>query len=95
MLEESGLGIHSVYPVGSFYSNPARQTNKVYTFLGVGAHNVSDQKLDYTESIHSEFFSISDLEHYIKTGLFSQGLHIGSWYQAKMMAPADIKNRIF
>ena len=94
LMEETGYAVHTINTVGSFYSNPARQTNRAYTLLGTGAYLVAEQKLDDSESIKFGFFSIAELEHFITTGQFSQGLHIGSWYQVLKLSPVDIQKEI-
>ena len=91
LLEETGYSVRQIFPMGSFYANPARQTNRVHTFLGLGAYRVGDQKLDATESIGYDFFPISELERFIQEETFTQGLHVGSWYKVLQNAPVELR----
>jgi ADP-ribose pyrophosphatase len=51
LLEETGCAISESALIGTFYANPARQTNKVYTFLCTGARLTGKTNWDETEQI--------------------------------------------
>jgi ADP-ribose pyrophosphatase len=82
LCEETGFTVREVVFKGSFYSNPSRQTNKVFTFVCYGATPSGVKKLDENEAIEIGFFSLTELNIMIAEGNFGQGLHIASWHLA-------------
>ncbi len=94
LAEETGVEVDKVIALGHFYPNPARQNNRVYTFLGTQARQVKAQQLDATEDIKFGFFSPLELENLIKEQQFPQGLHIASWHLAQKCAPPEIRKHL-
>jgi ADP-ribose pyrophosphatase len=82
LLEETGCSFSEAVLIGTFYANPARQTNKVYTYLCTGARLTGKTNWDETERIGFDFFTAEELTQLIRTGQFAQGLHLASWYLA-------------
>jgi 8-oxo-dGTP pyrophosphatase MutT (NUDIX family) len=82
LLEETGCVAERFENLGSAYANPARQTNKVHSFVAFGVQQVSEQQLDETEDIEFEFVDIATVMRLIDNGEFSQSLHISSIFMA-------------
>ena len=82
LLEETGCEAKRIESLGSVYANPARQTNKVHSFIAFGTRQVAEQHLDETEDIEFEFVEINKLMQLIDRGEFSQSLHISSIFLA-------------
>ena len=51
LLEETGYQAREMVRVGIACADYAKQTNNIHFFLALGAHKVSDQKLDASEDI--------------------------------------------
>lgn len=66
--------------IGQFLANPARQTNTVHVFLATELDLKRDQDLDHTEEISFDFRSEAEVREMIAAGVFSQGLHIASFF---------------
>jgi 8-oxo-dGTP pyrophosphatase MutT (NUDIX family) len=79
--EETGFEAGDWQEVGSTFANPARQTNKVHIFVATNLTKGSPS-LDQSEDIESSFMSVSEIEAAIKSGLFSQALHVAGFYMA-------------
>lgn len=82
LLEETGYASDSWQSLGSFYANPARQTNRVHVYLALGAVRVADQSPDPGEELAVLTASPRQVTDMIGAGEFSQGLHIASFYRA-------------
>jgi len=78
LLEETGCVAERMECLGVFYANPARQTNRVHSFIAFGVKKVAEQNLDKTENIEFEFVDLQTLMSLIDTGEFAQSLHISS-----------------
>ncbi len=78
LLEETGCVAERIEELGVFYANPARQTNRVHSFIALGIKQVADQKLDATEEIEFEFVDVKTLLALIDSGEFAQSLHVSS-----------------
>lgn len=78
LLEETGCEAEDFVYLGSMHANPARQTNRVHTFLAKGVKQIAEQKLDETEDIEFGFFDIESVMELIDQGEFTQSLHIAS-----------------
>lgn len=79
--EETGFEAGDWKEVGSTFANPARQTNKLHVFVAKNLKKGS-QSLDESEDIDFSFMSVSAIKAAIKSGEFSQSLHIASFYLA-------------
>ncbi len=80
--EETGYSCSSIRAVGTAYPNPARQTNRVHTFVASGLSLQHKQQLDQSEEIEALFMTRKELEQAIKTGDFCQSMHIASLMMA-------------
>ena len=80
--EETGYSASEWQQVASVYANPARQTNRVHTFVARGLSKVAEQNLDDTEEIQVAFASVAKIKEMVKEGVFSQSLHIASFYMS-------------
>ena len=78
LLEETGCEAERFESLGEYYANPARQTNKVFSYIAYNVKQVAAQKLDETEAIEFEFVDLPTLAKLIDSGEFSQSLHISS-----------------
>ena len=87
--EETGYSAASWKSVGKFYANPARQTNAVHIFMATDLAEEGGMQLDPTEEIECAFLSPGQVEDSIRSGRFSQGLHIASFYMCKRLAEND------
>jgi ADP-ribose pyrophosphatase len=82
LLEETGFHARDWQPVGAFFVNPARQTNRVHVFLARGLTRVAEQELDETEDVLCSDATVEQITAMIADGQFSQGLHIASFFLA-------------
>ncbi len=82
LLEETGCVADHFESLGSVYANPARQTNRVHSFLATNVKLVAEQQLDEMEEIEFEFLDIETVMDLIDSGEFSQSLHISSVFLA-------------
>jgi 8-oxo-dGTP pyrophosphatase MutT (NUDIX family) len=80
LLEETGFEASVWTKVASPFANPARQTNRVHVFLAEGLNEGGPQQLDEGEELSHQFLSLDELKVSIREGLFSQALHIASFY---------------
>lgn len=90
--EETGYSVDELIPVGWFYANPASQSNRVWTFLGLGARPTHPQHLDPNEAIEVT------LRHFVayfratrRPGERLQGLHLASLWQATSFILGDAR----
>ena len=82
LLEETGgVGDHWQH-VGGYFSNPGRQNNRVHGFITENVRVAHSQALDDTEVIECGFFSIDEVFALIRTGEFSNAMHLGLFYRA-------------
>lgn len=80
LLEETGHAACQWQEIGQFLANPARQTNTVHVFLATDLVLQAEQDLDPSEDIAFAFESEAQVRSLIKDGVFSQGLHIASFF---------------
>jgi 8-oxo-dGTP pyrophosphatase MutT (NUDIX family) len=83
LLEETGYSARAWTKVGEAYANPARQTNRVHTFVARGLSEQAPQRLDEAEQIAVAFAKPDELERLVSEGRFSQSMHIASLYFAR------------
>jgi ADP-ribose pyrophosphatase len=65
---------------GPLYPNPARQTNRVYTFVATDLTKAGPQSLDITEDIEFEFVSPVELMNRMAKGDFRHALHVACYF---------------
>ncbi len=82
LLEETGCIGDRFESLPTLYPNPARQTNRVYSFVAFGVKQVETQTLDKHEKIEFEFIELQKLFELIDSGEFSQSLHVASVFTA-------------
>jgi 8-oxo-dGTP pyrophosphatase MutT (NUDIX family) len=78
--EETGYLAKHWTKLGVLFANPARQTNRVHTFLARDLVQDSTQRLDATEDISISFADIPSVKSMIFSGEFSQSLHVASFF---------------
>jgi 8-oxo-dGTP pyrophosphatase MutT (NUDIX family) len=83
LMEETGHAAERWSYVGKLFANPARQTNSVHIYLAEELSLGADQTLDETEDISWSFMSSAALEESIRSGEFSQALHVASLYRVQ------------
>ncbi len=82
LLEETGCSAETFIELPSFYANPARQNNRVHTFLALNAQIVQAHAQEDTEHIEFEFITRVEILNLIKTGRCAHALHIASLFLA-------------
>lgn len=82
LLEETGYAAREWTPVATLFANPARQTNRLHVFLARDLRRQADQTLDASEDIAVSFASVAEIRTMIAQSVFSQSLHIASFYLA-------------
>lgn len=82
LLEETGCEAARIELVGSSFANPARQTNRVHSFICYDTAIVREPSLDENEVLDFQFIAINELFKLIEDGTFSQSLHLGSVFLA-------------
>lgn len=80
LLEETGHTASDWQPVGTYFANPARQTNRVHIFLARELSLPGEQSLDSSEQIAVSSVTVDEAIALIAKGEFSQGMHIGSLF---------------
>jgi ADP-ribose pyrophosphatase len=65
---------------GPLYPNPARMTNRVYTFLAMDLTKAGPQSMDVTEDIEFEFVSQTEVKKRIANGNFRHALHVACYF---------------
>jgi len=75
--EETGFDAAVWREVGSMFANPARQTNRLHVFVATEL-TAGPQALEPSEEIEFGFLTRSELKAAIRSGAFSQSLHIAS-----------------
>jgi 8-oxo-dGTP pyrophosphatase MutT (NUDIX family) len=78
--EETGYEAATWTKIASPFANPARQTNRVHIFLAEDLNAGGPQQLDEAEQISHQFLTVKELKAKIREGLFSQALHIASFF---------------
>ena len=80
--EETGAEVDSLVPLATLDPNPARRSNRVFSFLAQGTRIVHQQNLDESEEIEFEFLPLQQVLTMIDSGEFTQALHIASLFLA-------------
>lgn len=78
LLEETGCEAESYEYMGSFFPNPARQSNQAHNFLAKGVKQVCEPNQDITENIQWQFIEVPELLKTIDAGEFPHALHIAA-----------------
>ena len=67
---------------GPLYPNPARQTNRVYTFVATDLTKAGPQSMDITEDIEFEFVPPVEVKNRMARGDFRHALHVACYFLA-------------
>ena len=79
--EETGYVAAKCQQIGvPLYPNPARQTNRVYSFVATDLTQAGPQSLDTTEDIEFEFVSTTEVMNRISNGDFRHALHVACYF---------------
>jgi 8-oxo-dGTP pyrophosphatase MutT (NUDIX family) len=77
--EETGYRAERLELVSTLYPNPATHTNRVHTYLAVGAAPVGVQRLDAgEEGLEVHLMPRRDVVDQVQSGLLGQALHTSS-----------------
>ncbi len=68
LLEETGYITNNIIPLGIFYDNPVKDTNKIHLFLGKNVYKYTEQKLDITEEIEIVLIPVKEVINRILNG---------------------------
>ncbi|MCB9640170.1 MAG: NUDIX hydrolase [Myxococcales bacterium] len=80
LAEETGYTCEQWYNLGVVEPNPAFQTNRCWTYLGVLAKQTQEQHLDGSEMIHVETCPLSEISAHIKQGEITHSLVIAAFF---------------
>jgi 8-oxo-dGTP pyrophosphatase MutT (NUDIX family) len=78
LAEETGFASMEVRHVSSLAANPATQTNRLHTFLAVGAVKVAAAEPEVSEDLAVELIPVADVLAGLSTGLVVQSMHVSS-----------------
>lgn len=82
LLEETGYTTEHFVEVGSFYPNPANQTNTMYSFLALNVEKVADPHLDDGEDLEVHLIPLDELISMTKCGEFLHALQVATLFRA-------------
>ncbi len=82
LLEETGYATDQFIEVGSFYPNPANQTNTMYSFLALDVEKVADLHLDDGEDLEVHLIPLDELIAMTKRGEFLHALQVATLFRA-------------
>ena len=83
LAEETGHTSLDWTPLPALFVNPARQTNRVHTFIARNVRHTQNAAPEPSESIISiEFAAAAEVLNRIRSAEFSQALHVASFYLA-------------
>lgn len=80
--EETGFEAADWTLLGVMHANPARQTNRIHSYLARGLSGGGEQSLDISEEIAFGFRSTGEIKRMIHTGEFGQAMHIATFLLA-------------
>ncbi len=78
--EEVGATARAWHEIAVQFPDPARQANRLYTFLAEGVSIQTSQDLDATEELEIVRVPLAQIEAHIASGEFSQSTQIASLY---------------
>jgi 8-oxo-dGTP pyrophosphatase MutT (NUDIX family) len=76
LAEETGYRSADVRHVSSLPTNPATQTNRLHTFVAVGAVKATEASPDAGEDLQVELLSVSQVLAGLSSGLIGQSMHV-------------------
>jgi len=68
LLEETGFAGDDWRPIGSFFTNPPRVTNRVHCFLALDVRKVAEPRLDDSEVLHTHEIPLETFLADVRTG---------------------------
>lgn len=84
LLEETGFASEDWHDLGSFFANPARQTNRVHSFAALDAHKVSEPSPDEGEVLLTHEMPWRDFLAELEAGrLELQGFHLAALWMLR------------
>lgn len=82
LLEETGYTAEAVFEAGRLYPNPARQSNRVHTFVATGVTKTQSAVDEVTERIDSFFSPVDKVLALVEQNAFPQALHVAALFLA-------------
>ena len=82
LLEETGYTAEAVFEAGMLYPNPARQSNRVHTFVATGVTKTQTAVDEVTERIDSFFSPVDEVLALVEQNAFPQALHVAALFLA-------------
>ena len=80
LLEETGYKAGEFVEVGTFFPNPAIQSNQMHCFLAMNAVHVGAQNLDAAEEIEVQLVPLEELVTRAKRGEFLHALQLAALF---------------
>lgn len=68
LIEETGYEVEKFIPLNILVDNPTKDTNRIHTFLALGAKKVKEQELDDTENINVVKVPLEEVKQLIRRG---------------------------
>ncbi|MDB4473939.1 NUDIX hydrolase [Opitutaceae bacterium] len=81
--EECGATGGQWSEAASFYTNPARQTNRFHCFLGIGVELNAATNFDANEELELHLLTLEEIDQAIAEGSFHQAPHIAAFLMAR------------
>jgi 8-oxo-dGTP pyrophosphatase MutT (NUDIX family) len=78
LAEETGFHSADVRHVSSLCANPATQTNRLHTFLAVGAVQAAAARPEASEDLVVELIPVADVLAGLRSGLVSQSMQVSA-----------------
>lgn len=82
LLEETGFEAGEWIDGGVLHANPARQSNRIHTFVARRLKHVRAPKCDPLEKIECEFLALDEIHSRIEGGEFTHALHVAALHLA-------------
>ena len=82
LLEETGYSFTSFEFIGKISANPATTNNYMHMFLARGGKKTQEQKLDETEEVEVELYSLDEVRQLLRDQKIVQALHTSCIFHA-------------
>lgn len=76
LLEETGYSFSAYKFLGTISANPSTNNNLMHMYLATGGKKTAPQKLDQTEELELELFSIGEVKQLVKENKIKQSMHV-------------------
>lgn len=80
--EETGCEGEEFIELPIVYANPARQNNRLHSYIATGVRVCGEQKLDATENIQFDFVEVEAVLEWLRQGRFPNALLVSSLMMA-------------